>query len=368
MNPEPFKEHGLPAGFWLRALAKLADILALNVVQMALLCLTAVLHVFGVLGVRLFFLILFGVILMMLFYFAFFNCGGRQTFGYRLAGIQVTNLEQQPVGWWRSLGRALLNGFFYFLTGILVGWGNYLMIALTPVKRALHDQLSGTQVVRVAAPRHVALETCAFAGVVMPFVLTFLVVRPFFLQAFYIPSKSMRPTLEVNDRILVNKLYYRLRSPQRGDIVIFWAPPEALENPGEKKEFFKRLIALPGDRVEIKGGKLIVNGQSRQESYIKSAPAYDMRIIEGEVYYAERWGDEDKATVHVYHNNTPVMDAKIIARFHDNRPSDSIPNGKMMVLGDNRNNANDSHKWGLLPVENLIGKVMMIFYPRWRNL
>lgn len=204
MNPEPFKEYGLPAGFWLRALAKLADILALNVVQMAFLCLTAVPHVFGVLGVRLFFLVFFGILLMMPFYFAFFNCGGRQTFGYRLAGIQVTDMRQQPIGWWRSLWRALVNGFFYFLTGILVGWVDYLMIAIIPAKRALHDQLSGTRVVRVAAPRHVALETCAFAGVMMPLVMVFLVVRPFFLQAFYMPSESMKPTLQVNDRLLVN--------------------------------------------------------------------------------------------------------------------------------------------------------------------
>lgn len=151
-------------------------------------------------------------------------------------------------------------------------------------------------------------------------------------------------------------------------MVIFRAPPEALDNPRRDFFFVKRLIALPGDRVEIKGGKLIVNGQAQQEPYIKSAPTYDMKIIEGKVYYAERRGDAEKAMASIYHNNTPVMDTKIIARFQDNRPSDPIPDGRVLVLGDNRNNSNDSHTWGLLPIESVTGKVMMIFYPRWRDL
>lgn len=360
MKAEPFKEHGLPAGFWLRALAKLADILALSVVQMALLCLTAVLHVFGVSAVGLVMVFFVWILLLMPVYFAFFNCGGRQTFGYRLAGIHVTNTEQQPIGWWRSLWRTLLNGFFYLLTSIFVGCVDYLMIAVTPAKRALHDQLSGTRVARVAAPRHVALETCAFAGVVMPFVL-FFVIRSFFLQAFYVPSGSMLPTLEVEDRILVNKLYYHLRSPQRGDVVVFWAPPEALYEPDRKIMFIQRLIGKPGDVVEIKDDKLFINGQVQNEPYIRRPGGYAMKIVDGKVYHSE-W-----AAGQWHLNNTPISDPVRNERIHT-APPGKIPEGKCLVLGDNRNNSNDSHKWGLLPVESLIGKAMAIFWPCWRNL
>src|SRR3990172_7787926 len=82
------------------------------------------------------------------------------------------------------------------------------------------------------------------------FALVFLIIRPAVVQAFYIPSESMLPTLRENDRILVNKFLYRLNPPQRGDVIVFNAPPWALgSNNGEHKDYIKRLIGLAGDRI-----------------------------------------------------------------------------------------------------------------------
>ena len=102
--------------------------------------------------------------------------------------------------------------------------------------------------------------------------LVFLILRPFFMQAFYIPSASMEPTLQGNshakDRILVNKLGYRLGKPQRDDVVVFLAPPAAM--PGDPP-FVKRLIGLPGDRVEAVAGYVLAGGKRYSHADIRAA-------------------------------------------------------------------------------------------------
>lgn len=108
----------------------------------------------------------------------------------------------------------------------------------------------------------------------------FLIVRPFVLQAFFIPSPSMEPTLigknGVGDRILVNKLVYRLARPSRGDIVVFLPPASALdgggteESPGVPINFIKRLVALPGDRVVVKAGAVWIDGERYTHADIRS--------------------------------------------------------------------------------------------------
>ncbi|MCS6862147.1 MAG: signal peptidase I [Abditibacteriales bacterium] len=189
--------------------------------------------------------------------------------------------------------------------------------------------------------------------------LVFFIVRPFIVQAFYIPSESMRNTLEVNDRILVSKFVYYLRPPERGDIVVFHAPEVALGNPQEQKEFIKRLIGKPGDVVEIKDGKLFINGQVQEEPYIRQPGRYAMKIVDGKVYWSE-WSGQ------WYLNDAPVSDP---ARNEAIRraPPGKIPEGKYLVLGDNRPNSNDSHKWGLLDGDRIIGKAMCIFWPPKNN-
>jgi signal peptidase I len=124
---------------------------------------------------------------------------------------------------------------------------------------------------------------------------------------------SMRPTLEDGEFVLVNKLSYRFSEVQRGDIIVFHFPM----NPDE--ELIKRVIGLPGDRVVVQDGRVFVNGRELNEGYIAAAPLYS-----GE------W---------------------------------TVSEGHLFVLGDNRNDSSDSHSWGLLPFDKLVGKAILIYWP-----
>ena len=124
---------------------------------------------------------------------------------------------------------------------------------------------------------------------------------------------SMRPTLQDGEYILVNKLAYKFSEPQRGDIIVFVFPV----NPEE--DLIKRIIGIPGDTVSIQDGVLTVNGAVVDEPYINAPPVYN-----------GTW---------------------------------QVPEGNLFVLGDNRNDSRDSHQWGLLPMENVIGRSVMIYWP-----
>ncbi len=171
------------------------------------------------------------------------------------------------------------------------------------------------------------------------FILVFLLIRPFVVQAFYIPSESMEPSLLKHDRILVNKFLYRLNPPRRGDIVVFDAPPQALYGNG-RKDFVKRLIGLPGDAIRIKQGDgVYINGRRLEEPSEIPRPDYDWPV--------DAYG-------------IPTDEAY------------RVPEGCYLVLGDNRNKSNDSHRWAdplggeprpELEAKRLVGKAMVIFWP-----
>ena len=148
-----------------------------------------------------------------------------------------------------------------------------------------------------------------------------LLIRTFIIAPFKIPSGSMRPTLIEGDRILVSKYLYRFREPHRGDIVVFRFP----ENP--KRPFIKRLVAVGGDRVEIRDGELWVNGQ--------------------------RLGSEI----------TPVTQYYNQADYGKAGAAVQVPPGMYYVLGDNSGSSHDSRFWGFVPKRLLIGKALCIFLP-----
>ena len=182
--------------------------------------------------------------------------------------------------------------------------------------------------------------------------LVFCVLRPFVIQAFYIPSGSMRPTLLENDRILVNKFVFFFRDPKPGDIIVFDATRQALGAANEKKDFIKRVVAAPWDKIKVFDGKLHRNGQPLNEPYIAEPPNYEWPL---DNVYIQRPG------------NTPFTI----------KPEEGIgpPTGYLIVMGDNRNDSNDSHRWEargedgmfyeapFLPRENVLGKAMCIFWP-----
>ncbi|MBW4535244.1 MAG: signal peptidase I [Pleurocapsa minor HA4230-MV1] len=146
-----------------------------------------------------------------------------------------------------------------------------------------------------------------------------LFIRGFIAEARYIPAESMLPTLQVNDRLIINKLAYRFSPPQRGDIIIF-SPTEALQQQDYHEAFIKRIIGLPGDKIQIEDGKVYINDRPLQENYIQDLPNYEYK--------------------------TQVVAAN-----------------SYFVLGDNRNNSYDSHYWGFVPRQNIIGKATQRFYP-----
>jgi signal peptidase I len=208
----------------------------------------------------------------------------------------------------------------------------------------------GLLLVRVAVPRLQQLRSQRSAileivdSLLVAVLLVFLILRPFVVQAFYIPSGSMIPSLEINDRILVNKFIYFFREPQRGDIVVFVSPPNA---DTEQKDFIKRVIGLPGDRLAVHDGFLWRNGQKVVEPYIAEPMLYAFPGLAEE--------DSSSAGEHIYHSRSydfPVTDDEYV-----------VPKGDIFVMGDNRNLSNDSHVWGPLPRQNVLGKAFCIFYP-----
>ena len=148
-----------------------------------------------------------------------------------------------------------------------------------------------------------------------------LLIRSFVAEPRYIPSDSMIPTLATGDRLVVEKISYRFHPPTTGDIVVFEPPPQ-LQRRGYSKDqaFIKRVIGTPGEVVQIQDGKVYLNGTALEEDYIAQPPAYNM-------------------------------------------PPVRVPEGHLFVMGDNRNNSNDSHIWGFLPQPNIIGEAIWRFWP-----
>jgi signal peptidase I len=129
-----------------------------------------------------------------------------------------------------------------------------------------------------------------------------------------VESISMQPTLYAGNFVFVNKLAYRLGEPQRGDIIVFRYPPDPDQVP-----YIKRVIGLPGDTVSISGGKVHINGQELIEPYIFV-----------QTHYGDEW---------------------------------FVPENQLFVMGDNRNNSSDSRSWGFVPLEHVIGKAEVIYWP-----
>jgi len=162
-----------------------------------------------------------------------------------------------------------------------------------------------------------------------------LVVRTLLLQAFKIPSSSMENTLLVGDHIFVNKFIYgyhvpytkgrilRFSTPKRGDIIVFVFP----EDPS--KDFIKRVVGLPGDTVEVRRKTVFVNGEPLVEPYT--------RFAEG-------------------------RDADSLVRTRDNMPPVRVPEGKLFVMGDNRDRSYDSRFWGFVDMDAIIGKALFIYF------
>ena len=206
------------------------------------------------------------------------------------------------------------------------------------------------------------LDAVIYAGI-----LVYLIIRPYVAQPFYIPSESMVPTLKVGDVVMVGKYSYRFSEPKRFDIVVFRAPDWALnpwQTPG-KTDFVKRLVGMPGDTIEVRAGEgLYLNGKLLNEPYLKETPKYSMKVINGWVYTLE-YGPFGGIQITKGGENTIslTVTSDEERRMVLSTPSQPIPKGKYLVLGDNRNNSSDGHHWGLLDAKRVVGKALFVFWP-----
>ena len=259
-----------------------------------------------------------------------------------------------------------------------------LVIRFALIKRS--DQASKT-----------VAETAESLAVAMA--LVFFIIRPFIVQSFFIPSASMHPTLLEHDHILVNKFIYRVSEPKRGDVVVFKSPPEARQ---DEKDFIKRVVGVPGDTVRITPGyvligedqynhknleellgtpgienrvklvdnKVMVNGHEKTKTEIASAagkPDAKIKIVPGIVYLndkplSESYTAEDPDLPYPLPTTNPDwIVTKKIGKVREKLVK--IPKGRLLVMGDNRNDSNDARFWGLLDRSRMQGKAMFIFWP-----
>ncbi|MCS7171089.1 MAG: signal peptidase I [Aquificaceae bacterium] len=174
-------------------------------------------------------------------------------------------------------------------------------------------------------------------------VIVVLFIRAFLVQAYNIPSGSMKPTLLVGDFILVNKLVYKLSEPQRGDIVVFKWPV----NP--QIDFIKRIVGMPGDTLEIRGERVYINGQELPLKFLGVMKEDGI----AKLVYEETLPNGVKHKIALYDN--PFIPRRDVYYT-------KIPEGHYLVLGDNRDNSEDSRYWGLLPRENIVGKAFVVYF------
>lgn len=265
--------------------------------------------------------------------------------------------------------------------------------------------------------------------------LVFLLIRPFLIQTFYIPSASMHPTLLENDQIIVNKLIYRIKDPKPGDVIVFKAPPAATPDiqqaadmeainrglegqardefvssyeQSHAKDFIKRVIAVPGNMVRITPGYVLIDKVQYDRAGIRQLlsnkftqengdhairffkdyillegvtkvtkpeiaalidkPKAKIQIFPGTVYINGKAQDEP------YINEDPDQPYPVTMGMRATPDIDSIvtekgqlyikiPKGKLLVMGDNRNDSNDARFWGLLDRDRALGKAMFVFWP-----
>jgi signal peptidase I len=181
-------------------------------------------------------------------------------------------------------------------------------------------------------PHHVLVE---WVVIVVIALVAALIIKTFAIQAFYIPSASMQPTLYPGDRILVNKLSYDFHSVHDGDVVVFRRPPA--DTSSDVDDLIKRVIAGPGQTVRVANCRVYVDGKEISQPYLPSG-----------------WQNRDSEYC------TTWVTGPGTANLPDPY---KVPVGYYFVMGDNRTNSDDSRYWGPLPANYIVGRAFVIMWP-----
>ncbi|MBN1823608.1 MAG: signal peptidase I [Endomicrobiales bacterium] len=239
-----------------------------------------------------------------------------------------------------------------------------VLFVVAQVLRLVKPRMQETRFKRIFNEIHEWIETGWSAVLLAAFLMYF------FIQAFKIPSGSMRTTLLEGDHLFVNKFIYGFHLPlsdgkrfwplkdvKRGDIVVFRCPPLALTQAEREdkidKDFIKRCVAVGGDRVLIKDKKLYVNGEFVVEphaSYSESVVYPYVKLFPTNEEYQRAW-EKGK------------FEELPAAAFRDNFGPVTVPPGHYMVMGDNRDRSFDSRFWGPLPDKYLKGRALFLYWP-----
>mgnify|MGYP001599530395 CR=1 FL=1 len=322
----------LKGSFWTRAAAFIID----QIIIIVILFLFALVLV--LLGLNIYGLEDFLYYLISIIYGSVFIWKYGATLGKKWLKLRVVNTSYQTV----SLGKAILReSIGKFLSGILFSLG-YFMSLIDKRKQTWHDKIAKTLVVTVTSKGEMIPTTeevvtkkqkitfwilFLLFGFPIIAISIFLVTYLFVVQPYQINGKAMEPNYIHGQYYLTSKIAYRNETPQRGDVIVF-SPPA---NPDV--DYIKRIIALPGETVELKAGNIYVNDKILEEPYLSS--------------------------------NTETLGGKFIAE----NQKIPVPQNQYFVLGDNRTQSSDSREWGLVPREKIVGKVALCYYkcsqPTW---
>jgi signal peptidase I len=172
------------------------------------------------------------------------------------------------------------------------------------------------------------IKALAIAGLLV------FIIRWFLVSPFIVDGPSMQPNFWNRERIIVNKIVYDIRQPKRGEVIVFHVPEEG-------RDFIKRVIGVPGDTIKVDGDTIYVNGKKIEETYLKKA--YEQAHAAGGLYNVH---NDDRSGF----PNGQFPDGK-------------VPAGSLFVMGDNRSNSEDSRMIGFIPLNRVVGRADMVFWP-----
>jgi signal peptidase I len=256
-------------------------------------------------------------------------------------------------------------------------------VVLTVVRLAVFPYLRNTPTHRRTGLFNFARFTNELSdALIYAAIVVFMLVRPFGIQTFHIPTGSMLQTLHEKDFIVANKLIYRYTDPKVGDIVVFHPPKEAFGPNEPETDFIKRLVGGPGDLVEWKDLKLYRNGKPVDEGYLffnatGGVPPFvplppsrwdEIKTVHPDFKLVEVDGRIIPLVYKAGQANLPMWGAKEAYMSPEasewiDLPAARIPEGYYLFMGDHRNGSSDGRFWGLVPRENIIGRSEFVMFP-----